>query len=204
LIVDGEEEEVGSGIGSIDPISSLSTINHGLSTPSPQHLIHRDIMRLRKRVRDHLKGKADADFKGIGAGLGEEAVVESAAATEAAAAGVEGEAGAEEGVDFLNRNLGAGGGGFEDAVASGTEIAAGVEGEVVADDSRIDPGEVGAGEDGGGQIDLAGEWRIYGDGVERGVGLQPLAERGACGGGIRDVLTQALPQGGAEIIFSGW
>ena len=106
-------------------------------------------MRLGKRVRDPLKGKADADLERIGAGLGEEAVVEAAAAAEAAAAGVEGEAGAEEGIDFLNRDLGAVGGGFEDAVASGQKVGASVEGEVVADDSRIDPDEIRAGEDGG-------------------------------------------------------
>ena len=49
---------------------------------------------------------ADADLKRIGAGLGEQAVVESAAAAKASAVFVEGEAGADKGIDLMDRDFG--------------------------------------------------------------------------------------------------
>lgn len=53
---------------------------------------------------DELLGETDTGFEGVGAGGFEDAVVESATATEAATGLIEGEAGAEEGVDFRRGN----------------------------------------------------------------------------------------------------
>ena len=76
-------------------------------------------MRLRKGVGDDLGIEADAGLEGVRAGLGEHPVIETAAAAEAAAGPVEGEAGAEKGIDFLDGDLMSIGGGFENAERSG-------------------------------------------------------------------------------------
>ena len=84
-----------------------------------KHRIHRDVVGLGKGVGDDLGIEADAGREGVRAGLGEQAVVETAAAAEAAAIQVEGEAGAEKGIDFEDRNLWSIGGGFENTEGSG-------------------------------------------------------------------------------------
>ena len=84
-----------------------------------KHRIHLDVVGLRKGVGNDLEIEADTDFDGFRVGLGEQAVVETAAAAEAATVEVEGEAGAEEGIDFVDRNLWSIGGGFENAERSG-------------------------------------------------------------------------------------
>ena len=84
-----------------------------------EHRIHRDVVGLGKGVGNDLKFETDTDFEGVRAGLGEQAVVETAAAPEAAAVEVEGEAGAEKGIDFLNGDFMSIGGGFENAERSG-------------------------------------------------------------------------------------
>ena len=84
-----------------------------------KHRIHRDVVGLREGVGNDLEIEADTDFDGFRAGLGEQAVVETAAAAEATTGPVEGEAGAEEGIDFVDRNLWSIGGGFENAERSG-------------------------------------------------------------------------------------
>ena len=53
-------------------------------------LVHMDVMCLRKCIRNNLLGKTDADFECVGAGLGEEAIIEPTPATEAAALFIEG------------------------------------------------------------------------------------------------------------------
>lgn len=90
-------------------------------------------------VRDELKIEANADLERAGAGLGEEPVIESTTAAEASAACVEGEAGTDEGVDFLEGDFRGFVVRFEDAERSGAVVVAGVESEVVAADFRIDP-----------------------------------------------------------------
>ena len=102
-------------------------------------LVHMDVMCLGKCIRNKLLGKTDADLERVWAGLGEDAVVESAPATEATAGFIEGEAGTDEGVDLLEGNFGGAGGGFEQVEGAGLEILARVEGEVVAGNFRIDP-----------------------------------------------------------------
>ena len=84
-----------------------------------KHRIHRDVVGLREGVGNDLEIEADTDFDGFRAGLGEQAVVETAAAPEAAAVEVEGEAGAEKGIDFLDWDFRSIGGGFENAEGSG-------------------------------------------------------------------------------------
>ena len=133
-------------------------------------LVHMDVMCLGKCIRNKLLGKTDADFECVGAGLGEESVIESATATEATALFIEGKAGTNKGVDLLEGNFGGTRGGFEQVEGAGAEIVAGVEGEVVAGNFRIDPCEVGADADDCGEIHLAGEREIDGDGAQRGVG----------------------------------
>ena len=165
-------------------------------------LVHRDVMCLGKCIRNKLLGKTDADLDCVGAGLGEQAVVEPATSAEASAGFVEGKAGTNKGVDLLEGNFGRVGGGFEQIKGAGAEIVAGVESEVVADDFRIDPGEVGAGEDDCGEIHLAGERGIDRDGAQRGVGEQPFLQGGASGGGAGFVLTQPPPHGFAELGFT--
>lgn len=112
-------------------------------------LVHTDVMCLGKCIRNKLFGKTNADLERVGAGLGEDAVVEAATAAETAAIFVEGEAGADEGVDFLKRDFGRIVMGFEDPEGTGVEVAAGMEAEMVAADFRIDPFQIGAGEDDG-------------------------------------------------------
>ena len=84
-----------------------------------KHRIHRDVVGLREGVGDDLEIEADAGLEGVRAGLGEQAVVETAAAAEAAAIQVESEAGAEKGIDFLDWDFMSIGGGFENAEGSG-------------------------------------------------------------------------------------
>ena len=142
-------------------------------------LVHRDVMCLGICIRNKLLGKTDADLERVWAGLGEQSVIESATATEATAGFIKGKAGTDKGVELLEGNFGGTRSGFEQVEGAGLEILAGVEGEVVADDFRIDPCEVGAGDDDCGEIDLARKRRIDGDGAQRGVGEQPFFQGGA-------------------------
>lgn len=68
-------------------------------------MIHDHIVWLGKRVGDDLKWETNADLECFRAGSGEQAVVESATAAEAVARMVEGEARADEGVDFAERDF---------------------------------------------------------------------------------------------------
>jgi hypothetical protein len=123
---------------------------------STNHDVHDHIVRLGEGVGDDLKWETDADFEGVGSGLGEQAVVESAAAAEAVAASVEGEAGADKGVDLMERGFRRVCGGLEDGVGTGMEAVARMEGEVVAVDFRIDPVQLGKVATEGGEIHLSG------------------------------------------------
>ena len=67
---------------------------------SSEHRVHLDIVGLGKRVGDKLEFLANPEPKRVGTGLGEEAIVKSAAAAEATATVVECEAWTEEYVDF--------------------------------------------------------------------------------------------------------
>lgn len=96
-------------------------------------------MWLAEGVRNPLAGKANPDFERVRAGLGEDAIVKTAPAPEAAAAGIEGESGADEGVDFPQRNFRRFGRGLEEIEGTGNEISTVVEGEVVAADLGIEP-----------------------------------------------------------------
>jgi hypothetical protein len=100
--------------------------------------------------------------------LREQPVVKSAAAAEAVAARVEGEAGTNESVDLVERDFRRAIGRFEDAVGTGVELIAGVEGEVVADDFRIDPPQSRKALADGGEIDFAGKRGIDGDRAQGG------------------------------------
>ena len=84
-----------------------------------KHRIHRDVVGLREGVGNHLEIEADAGLEGVRAGLGEHPVIETAAAPEATTGPVEGEAGAEKGIDFLDGDFRSIGGGFENAERSG-------------------------------------------------------------------------------------
>ena len=84
-----------------------------------KHRVHRDVVGLREGVGDDLGIEADAGLEGVRAGLGEHPVIETAAAPEATAVEIEGEAGAEKGIDFLDWDLRGIGGRFENAEGSG-------------------------------------------------------------------------------------
>lgn len=56
-----------------------------LSTSPTNDSVHGDVVGFGKSVRHLLAGEADADFLGIGAGLGEDAIVETFAAAKATA-----------------------------------------------------------------------------------------------------------------------
>lgn len=101
-------------------------------------------------------GEADSDFEGIGSGLSEYSIIKSAAATEPSAAGIEGETGANEGVDLGNGDGGGVGDGFEDPECAGEELAAEVKAELAGVDFREEPAYVGALARQGREIDFAG------------------------------------------------
>lgn len=144
------------------------------------HRIHGDIVGLGKCVRHSLAGEADADFLGIGAGLGEDTIIESIATTEAPAIRIEGETGAEKGVDLDFRDERMGWRTFHDSKAAGSELGSGisdrVESERVAVDARVSPSDFGMAGDEIYQIDLAREWRKDGDGFESGVFTKPFVQ----------------------------
>ncbi len=62
-------------------------------------------MRFRKRVRHHLFFETKPDFQRIGTCFFEEPVIKSTAASETPTLFVEGEARADEGVDFAKRHF---------------------------------------------------------------------------------------------------
>jgi hypothetical protein len=119
-----------------------------------QDEIHDDVVGFGEGVFDDLKIETNAELDGSRVGLGECAVVVAAAAAEAMAGGGEGETGADEGVDFWDRN----GGRFfvrlKDAEGARSECATAVEAEVLTGDSGVEPGELRVGEDDGGEIQL--------------------------------------------------
>ena len=98
-------------------------------------------------VGDDLVRETNADSSGVRSCSGEDSVIESTAAAEATAAGIEGETGAEEGVDLSDLDFGQGGGGFTDSEGARNEIVCGIDdgvkSESVAIDPRIDPAVVG-------------------------------------------------------------
>lgn len=96
------------------------------STSSKNDFVHGDVVWLGKGVGHDLFRGADADFQGVGAGVGEDAVVVALAAAEAGAGFIESEAGAEEDVDFGGRDFREGGGGFADGEISGKEVGGGL------------------------------------------------------------------------------
>lgn len=108
--------------------------------------VHGDIVRLWECVRDLLEGKTNTDFMGIGLGVREDAIIETFATAEAPACGIEREAGAEESIDFGDRDFRQGGGGFEDIEISthqlGRWILDMVENQFRARDTRVGPADV--------------------------------------------------------------
>ena len=133
-----------------------------------------------KSIRHLLGGEADADFFGIGTGLGEDAIVETFAAAEASALGIKGEAGAEKCVDLVFGNVRMGWRAFHDSEAAGGELGSGiddgVEGERVAVDTGVGPSDLRVGGDEVFQIDLAMQWREDGNGFESGVFAEPFVQ----------------------------
>ena len=99
-----------------------------------------------KGVGDELTGETNADFQGIGTGMGEHPVIKSAAAAETSAVAVEGEAGAKESVDPVHRNLRQVGQGFLNAKCTRFEIKVGIfhgmEVQGIANDFWIEPAAV--------------------------------------------------------------
>ncbi len=146
--------------------------------------------------------KADADFQRAGAGAGEDAVVESAAAAEAPAAGIKGKTGADEGIDFVKRDFDRTGRGFEDIEWAGEMVTADVEGEFGTADFRIDPSKLGMGEDNRRCVNLAGEREVNGDCAEFGMSMKPLFQSGASWSRIERMLGKQLPHEFAELGLS--
>ncbi len=116
---------------------------------SGNNSVHGDVVRFGEGVPDDLERVTDADLEGVGAGVGQRAVVVAAPASEAAAVAIKGETGAEEGVDFLKRDLRRTGWGFEDVEGPGSEKSSGVKGELSALDPGVEPADVGVANDGG-------------------------------------------------------
>lgn len=85
------------------PFSFALILDSGFSPAN--HRVHFHVVRLGERVGDDLKRETNADFESIGTGLGKQAVIESATTTEAVSVVIEGKAGADEGVDFVERDF---------------------------------------------------------------------------------------------------
>ena len=153
------------------------------------HRIHRHVVGFWKCVIDQLPGEADADFEGVGAGGGEQAVVEPSAAAEASAARVEGEAGAQERVDVFDGGLWQVGGRFADAERAKVElfrrIGHDAEYQVVAVDLRIDPAPFRVLGHQFRHVGFAGQGGKHGEGAQRGMGGQTVLDRVADGAGWR-------------------
>ena len=130
-------------------------------------------MRLRKRVGDELKREANPEFVAAGSGAGEHPIVESTTAAEATAIPVEGEAGAQEGINLTDRSFWRGGRRFADAKRPDRPIERVVERQAFTRDFRENPAEIRALLDNRREIDFARERRINGDGADVRVGREP-------------------------------
>jgi len=73
--------------------------------PSGNDGVHGDVVSFGEGVLDKLKRVADADLEGVGAGICQDAVVETATTAKATTVPIKCEAWTEEGVDFLNRDF---------------------------------------------------------------------------------------------------
>lgn len=164
-----------------------------------EHDIHVDVVRFGEDGGDHLERVADADLEGIRTGVFQHAVVETLAASEAAAFCIEGEAGADEGVDTFHGHLRGTFRGFKDAEGAGDEVVAFVKGKIMADDFRIDPVEILPGEDRFRQINLSRQRGIDGDRAERGMAREE-GQKGNTGRGGRRV---PATQGTAHVLAEG-
>jgi hypothetical protein len=162
------------------------------------HLVHDHVVRFREGVGDDLEWETDADFESVGAGLGEQAVVKPAATAEAVAAAVEGEAGADESVDFVERHFRRSVSRFEDAVGPGLESVAWMKGEVVAVDFRIDPVQLGMMLAEEGEINLARQCGVDGNSAQSWPCQQPLRQSGTGGIRVNGVSAESLPHAFAE------
>jgi len=124
--------------------------------------VHVDVVWLGKRIRNELFREADADFQSVRPGLFEDPVVISLAAAEPSAVVVEGESGADEGVDRGGWDFREGGEGFEDGEISGKEIGGGIldlmEFQVVSfDDAGVCPADFGVMGDEIREVDFSGK-----------------------------------------------
>lgn len=167
--------------------------------------MHGEIVCFGKGVRDELAGETNADSEGARSGGGEHAVVEAASAPEASARGIEGEAGAEEGVDFRCGDHGQGVDGFEDSEAAGTEFGGGilnrVEAEGFADDLWKEPATLGMAGDERPQIGFAGQGGEGGDRMDGRVFTEPAADLTGERGGIGQGAAEPAAHGGAQLGF---
>ncbi len=158
-------------------------------------------------VGDDLGGMADAELDGVRAGGGEKAVVKSPAAADAASAGIEGKAGAEEDVDFGNRDFRGSGAGFEDAEGAGEKAGSGiddvVEGEAVALDAGEGPADFRVTTEDRGEVDFAGKGGIGGDGAYLRVIQDPIEKGGLDVQGIGGKDAEEGAQFAAEQGFRG-
>ena len=164
-------------------------------------------MGFREGVLDELAGEADPDFESIRASGGQQAVVESFAAPQPAAARVEAQARAEKKVDLVRRDGGQGGIRLADAEGSGAELRQGladlVENDFRVLDAREDPAQMRVGRSEGQEIDLAGHGGEGGDRADVRGGAQPGIEMRADGGGIGVGLAQAGAEFPAQRVFGG-
>ncbi len=171
---------------------------------SYEHRIHVDVVWFGKGIRNHLGGKADADFKGIRPGIREDAIIKTFSAAEASAFLIKGKAGADEGVDFILGDERVAGGGFHDAETAGSQFGGRIGDDVkeqrVAVHPGINPSDFGMSGDEIEQVDLTREGRKDGDGFNTGMLAEPLGQRIA--NGLRafiqaaQVLTHGFAEGG--------
>ena len=112
-------------------------------------LCHGDVVGFGGEGGEDLGGVADADFQGFWVGLGEGAVVVAFSSAEAGSVFGKAEAGAEEDVDFGERDGVEDVSGFEDVLVSGKEVVLEIldffEDEFGADDFWEEPAAGGIG-----------------------------------------------------------
>jgi hypothetical protein len=139
-----------------------------------------DVVSFGEGIGNELSCETDADLLRIGAGAREDAIIETAAATEAAAAGIEGETRAEEGVDVPDGDFVESGAGFEDSEGTRREIGLRVfnamKTQGFALNARIHPEVIGVAGDKSGEIDFTGQSGENRHGPQGGTGGQPVEQ----------------------------
>ena len=133
-----------------------------------------DVVSFRKRVGHDLTVETNTDFFGIRTGVGQHPVIESTAAAESTPANIEGETGAEKGVDLVDRNFRKGGGWLADAEGSGDQLERRilhcVKPEVIRIDARINPAVARMTGDQLREVDLSRQGSKHGDSLQGGPG----------------------------------